>query len=148
MGVRDQGRQIGVKMLFCTACGQWGKSRRCEFDPWVWNIPGGEHGNPLQYSCLDNLMDRGAWRATVHRVTESDTTLGLNHHHQHCAIFTLDFSLSPDYLYLGIITENSQAEVPMISKVRCLGFDFIFWKRFLWVHFTDGDSCYKSCGIK
>ena len=37
--------------------------------------PGGVHGNPLQYSCLGNLMDRGAWRATVHRVSkESDTT--------------------------------------------------------------------------
>ena len=33
--------------------------------------PGGGHGNPLQYSCLENPMDRGAWRATVHRVTES-----------------------------------------------------------------------------
>ena len=36
--------------------------------------PGAGHGNPLQYSCLDNPMDRGAWQATVHRVTESDTT--------------------------------------------------------------------------
>ena len=30
---------------------------------------GGGHGNPLQYSCLGNPMDRGAWRATVHGVT-------------------------------------------------------------------------------
>ena len=30
--------------------------------------PGGGHGNPLQYSCLENLMDRGGWWATVHRV--------------------------------------------------------------------------------
>ena len=36
--------------------------------------PGGGHGHPLQYSCLENLIDRGAWRATVHGVTESDTT--------------------------------------------------------------------------
>ena len=36
--------------------------------------PGGGHGNPVQYSCLENPMDRGAWRATVHRVTELDTT--------------------------------------------------------------------------
>ena len=33
--------------------------------------PGGGHGNPLQYSCLENPMDRGPWWATVHRVTES-----------------------------------------------------------------------------
>ena len=36
--------------------------------------PGGGNGNPLQYSCLENPMDRGASRATVHRVTELDTT--------------------------------------------------------------------------
>ena len=35
--------------------------------------PGGGHGNPLQYSCLVNHMDRGAWWATVHRVTKSGT---------------------------------------------------------------------------
>ena len=35
---------------------------------------GGAHGNPLRYSCLENLMDRGAWRATVHGVLESATT--------------------------------------------------------------------------
>ena len=35
---------------------------------------GGGHGNPLQYSCLENSMDRGAWQATVHRVTESEMT--------------------------------------------------------------------------
>ena len=32
--------------------------------------PLGGHGNPLQYSCLENLMDRGGWRATVHEVIE------------------------------------------------------------------------------
>ena len=36
--------------------------------------PGGGHGIPLQYSWLENSMDRGAWWATVHRITESDTT--------------------------------------------------------------------------
>ena len=37
--------------------------------------PGGGHGNPFQYSCLENPMGRGAWRATVHWVAqELDTT--------------------------------------------------------------------------
>ena len=34
---------------------------------------GGVHGNPLQYACRENAMDRGAWWATVHRVTKSQT---------------------------------------------------------------------------
>ena len=37
--------------------------------------PGGRHGNPLQYSCLKNLLDRGAWRAAFHGVTNSWTRL-------------------------------------------------------------------------
>ena len=39
--------------------------------------PGGGHGNPLQYSCLENPMDRGTWQAIVHRVAKSQT--GLKH---------------------------------------------------------------------
>ena len=35
--------------------------------------PGGGHGNPLQYSCLENPMNRGAWQAAVHGFTKSQT---------------------------------------------------------------------------
>ena len=38
--------------------------------PGLGRSPGKGNGNPLQYSCLGNPMDRGAWRATVHGVTE------------------------------------------------------------------------------
>ena len=49
--------------------------------PGLGRSPGGGHGHPLQYSCLENPMDRGAWWATVHRVTRSWTQLkGLSTH--------------------------------------------------------------------
>ena len=41
--------------------------------PGLGRSPGGGHGNLLQYSCLENPMDRGAWRATVHGVAKSLT---------------------------------------------------------------------------
>ena len=46
---------------------------------------GGGHGNPLQYSCLENPMDRGAWWTTVRRVTESDMTEVTSHACTHIA---------------------------------------------------------------
>ena len=39
------------------------------------DLPEEGNGNPLQYSCLENPMDRGGWRATVHGVTKSQTLL-------------------------------------------------------------------------
>ena len=42
--------------------------------------PGGGHDNPLQYSCLENPMDRGAWWATVHGVTKNQTRLSRQAH--------------------------------------------------------------------
>ena len=41
--------------------------------PGLGRSPGGGHGKPLQYSCLENSMDRGAWLAAVHRVSKSWT---------------------------------------------------------------------------
>ena len=41
--------------------------------------PGGEHGNLLQYPCLENPMDKGAWWVTVHRASELDTTETAEH---------------------------------------------------------------------
>ena len=50
-----------------------GDSRDMGFLPGLERSPGGGHGNPLQYSCLKYLMDRGAWWATVHRVAKTQT---------------------------------------------------------------------------
>ena len=49
--------------------------KRQELDLWSGRSPGGGHGNPLQYSCLENSMDRGAWQATVHKISKSQTGL-------------------------------------------------------------------------
>ena len=46
--------------------------------PGLGRSPGRGNSNPLQYPCLGNLMDRGAWRATVHGVEQSDMTKRLN----------------------------------------------------------------------
>ena len=64
--------------------------------------PGGGHGNPLQYSCLENPIDRGARRATVHRLVKSRTRLKRlsTTWNQICLkknnnLFSYDFSVPP-----------------------------------------------------
>ena len=53
---------------------QCGRRERLGIDPWVRRSPGGGHGNPIQYSCLENPIDRGFLPAIVHGIAESDTT--------------------------------------------------------------------------
>ena len=66
------------------------RHERLGLDPWIGKILFGRAWQPLQYSCLENPMDRGAWQATVHRVTKSQTLLkGLNTHtHAHTRTHT------------------------------------------------------------
>ena len=58
--------------------------------PGLGRSPGGEHGNPPQYSCLENPMDRGAWRATVHKVAKSGTQLST---HEYTRVGVLEVEL-------------------------------------------------------
>ena len=58
------------------------RHKRCGFNPWVGKFPAGGNGNPLQYSCLENPVDKGAWRPTVHgsqRVRHSWSGLAYTH---------------------------------------------------------------------
>ena len=56
--------------------------------------PGGGNGNPLQYSCVENPKDRGAWWATVHGVTKSQTRLMPKH-----APWTYDLTVTSSILF-------------------------------------------------
>ena len=55
-------------------CRRRRKRRRHEFNPLLGRSPAVGIGNPLEYSCLGNPRNRGAWQVTVHRATDSDTT--------------------------------------------------------------------------
>ena len=69
-------------------CRRW---KKCRSDPWLGISPGGGYGNPLQCSCLENPMDRGAWRAMVYRVAKSCSDLAYSTHgvNNSSYIFTL-----------------------------------------------------------
>ena len=56
--------------------------------PVLGRSPGGRYGNPLQYSCLENPRDRGAWRAAVHRVAKSQTQLKRLSMHAQCELIS------------------------------------------------------------
>ena len=58
------------------------------FDPWIGKIPWKRAKQPTAYSCLENPMDRGAWRATVHGVTQSRTQSNLARAHTHAHAHT------------------------------------------------------------
>ena len=64
---------VAQMVRICLSAGELGSI------PGWGRFPGGGHGNPLQHSCLENPMDRGAWWATVHRVAKSQTGLKQNH---------------------------------------------------------------------
>ena len=69
------------------------RHKRCGLDPWLGRSPVGGHGNPLQHSCQENLVDRGAWWATVHRVAKSDmieATLARMHTRTHNILLRLN----------------------------------------------------------
>ena len=97
------------------------RRRRRGFGPGSGRSPGGGQGSPLQYSCLESPIDRGAWQATVHRVAKSWTWLKQLSTHT-CTSQTISKILKrrdcfPNSLYKAIITlitksnnENTQKE--------------------------------------
>ena len=75
-----------------SAC-QCRRHRRHEFHPWVGMIPWKRNGNPLQYSCLENPMDRGTWWATSHGVSKNQMLLNTEVHTHNTGFHALGMEL-------------------------------------------------------
>ena len=74
--------------------------------PQLGRSPREGNGNPLQYSCLGNPMDRGAWRATVHGVAKTRTRLSTH---------------VPFYLILLLSSYKTERQRPLLSYLRTSG---------------------------
>ena len=80
--------------------------------------PGVENGNPLQYSCLEYFMDRGAWWATIHGVAKSQTRLSIHTHSQRRAHLSVNFNKDMEKVKKpagGYLRKCNQAEEQMQS---------------------------------
>ena len=91
---------------------------------------GGGHGNPLQYSCLENSMDRGAWQAMVHRITKSLTTEASKHTHIHTAItyYTLcQHKKSMILGFLSLVSISKQNLSPLHSVAWTSSLELYWW---------------------
>ena len=84
--------------------------------------PGGGHGNPLQYSCLENPMGRGAWRAPVHGVAKSRSQLKRLSIYAHC------FKQQNIFFFLNERNPENSYWIPAVWET--LGFfPFFHWQR-------------------
>ena len=77
--------------------------------PGLGRSPGGGHGNPFQYSCLENPMDRGAWWATVHRVIKSWTRLKQ---------LSMQSTHSPAWGFIVLISQMTKLSSTLTGKMR------------------------------
>ena len=102
-----------VKNLHANA----GDIRDAGLIPGLGRSTGGGHGNPLQCSCLENPVDRGAWWATVHRVAKSQTQLKRLRIHAH-----------PSYLNVALsVSFKCEIELFLVSLVMVYFLKIIVW---------------------
>ena len=98
--------------------------------------PGGGHGNPLQYSCLENPMDRGAWQDTVHRVAKSRTWLKCLSMHAHVvALFSIFSGTSVLFSVVTVliyIPTNSIGRLPFLFVLTNTCYFLSFWWQPFW----------------
>ena len=118
--------------------------------PGLGRSPGGGHGNPLQYFCLENPTDRGAWRATAHRVSKSRTQLRQLSTRVLVATVTNDRRLDglgqPRFVTISFCRSDFQSGFYGVS-VKVSAGPCSFWMllgRILPVSFTASEGCPHS----
>ena len=88
--------------------------------PGLGRSPGKGKGNSLHYSCLQNCMDRGAWRATIHGIAKSQTRLSM---HKEADVTTSHRAIRKRValIYLGLpASGHKNDKVPQKSKIRLI----------------------------
>ena len=78
--------------------------------------PGKENGNSFQYSCLENPMERGTWRVTIHRVAKSQTQWS-NRAQQTHSIYVLPGTIATSFIY--IVSFNPQGNLFSLLSSLC-----------------------------
>ena len=91
------------------AC-QGRRCKRCGFDPWVRKIPWRKNGNPFQYSCLENPMDRGAWQTDPLGGKEPDMTEVTEHSTRSVSVTPVPRFLT--HVGLTVIRDGHRATTP------------------------------------
>ena len=104
--------------------------------PELERFPGGGHGNPLQYSCLKNPVDRGAWWATIHRVAKSCIRLQWLGAHIHpllcCSTFFSTHSCLRSFIVKGCWVLLNMFSEPVAMATLFLSFILLMWSHTYW----------------
>ena len=105
----------------------------------VWSLgqkdpPGGGHGNPLQYSCLENPMDKGAWRATVSGVTKCQTRLSM-----HATYIVL---CKPQPIENKFLFEEAPVNISPLIKKKTSSFSLTSDLTLLWLNCSRATSLF------
>jgi len=123
-------KAVHIYTLFHDGFPGYSDSEECRkpgFNPWVRKTPWRRICHPLQYSCLGNPMERGAWRATVHEVAKSWTRLSNSHFHSflphnfgHFSTFTRALNL---FCFANLVGKTNSMLISiflLLGKVKCL----------------------------
>ena len=119
--------------------------------PWLGRSPVEGNDNPLLYACLKNPMDRGAWQATVHRATKSQTRL--SNWAQHSSLIVVIVSQYTHVSYHHIVYIKFTRVVYQLYLIKsggkercCTSYVIIWWEINQWDNRTLVGMAKKQCG--